>query len=189
MICIISCGSNKVGDIERNLTELGVESDIVAMDDTQTIDFEKYSGVIISGSPILVTDPGMDIHLQKFTFLERYPRPVFGICFGHQVLCLLSGAEGFIGEEVKRDEMITVVESGEILKGIPSGALFAQNHREYMSVPKQFTLLAYSDSCPVEAVQHQQKKWYGVQFHPEVSVEAGKQLFRNFAAVCGEAIL
>lgn len=184
MICIIACGSEKVKDIERILTSFGVESAVVSMDNASTTDFQKYVGVIISGSPILVTETGMELHLAKFQFLQNYDKPVLGICFGHQVLCLLYGASGIIGEEVRREELVDIIELEGLFSSIDEQSHFAQNHYEYMTVPEDFVLLAKSDSCPNEAVRHRTKPIFGVQFHPEVSGPAGEQLIRNFVDLC-----
>ncbi len=184
MICIIACGSNKVTDIKSNLTQIGVESEIISMEDTTDTDLDIYSGIIISGSPILVTEDGMDEHLEKFKFLQDYNRPVLGICFGHQVLSLLHGAAGSIGDAVKRDESIEIVEPSTLFSGIDDKTHFSQNHCEYMSVPNDFILLAKSDSCQNEAMSHKARPLFGVQFHPEVSGVAGQTLLRNFVKLC-----
>lgn len=186
MIAIIACGSDKVKNIEAILSTLQVLTETIPLADADKTDFDVYSGVIISGSPILVTDPGMEQHLSKFQFVERYDKPIFGICFGHQVLALLNGAIGILGEAVNGDELVTILKPDVLFSGIGEQAYFSQNHRESVTVPEDFELLATSASCSNEAMRHKIKALFGVQFHPEVSGAAGERLFENFLAICQE---
>lgn len=186
MIAIVACGSDKVKNIEEVLATLGVTSETIALADADTTNFNGYSGVIISGSPLLVTDPGMEQHLSKFQFVENYEKPIFGICFGHQVLALLYGAEGILGEAIKGDELVTVITPDLLFSGLGEQAYFSQNHCESVTVPEEFELLALSTSCLNEAMRHKTKQFFGVQFHPEVSGDNGVQLFKNFIALCQE---
>ena len=186
MIAIVACGSDKVKNIEEVLATLGAASKTIALADADTTNFNAFSGVIISGSPLLVTDPGMEQHLSKFQFVESYEKPIFGICFGHQVLALLYGAEGILGEAIKGDELVTVITPDLLFSGLGEQAYFSQNHRESVTLPEDFELLATSASCQNEAMRHKTKQLFGVQFHPEVSGDAGVVLFKNFIALCEE---
>ena len=186
MIAIIACGSDKVKNIEAVLASLGVATKTIPLEEADKIDFVAYSGVIISGSPILVTDEGMEQHLSKFQFVERYEKPIFGICFGHQVLGLLAGATGILGEAIKGDELVTILKPDRLFSGLGEQAYFNQNHCESVTLPDEFTLLATSASSQNEAMRHKTKPFFGVQFHPEVSGDNGAQLFKNFVALCQE---
>ena len=186
MIAIIACGSDKVKDIEEVLATLGVTSETIALAEADKANFDTYSGVIISGSPLLVTDPGMEQHLSKFQFLESYKKPIFGICFGHQVLGLQYGAIGILGEAINGDELVTILKPSPLFEGVTKQALFSQNHRESVTLPEDFELLATSASCQNEAMRHKTKLFFGVQFHPEVSGDNGVVLFKNFIALCQE---
>jgi GMP synthase (glutamine-hydrolysing) len=186
MIAIISCGSDKVPLIKKHLDKIFVESHIIDMAKTREVNFYSYSGVIISGSPILVTDEGMDTHLTHFAFLENFPKPVLGICFGHQVIGLLYGATGILGKMIKGDKMVVQTKESPLFAGIKKETIFAQNHCESITLPKDFERIATSDLCDNEAMQHVSKQSYGVQFHPEVSGAVGEALIQNFARLCGD---
>jgi GMP synthase (glutamine-hydrolysing) len=72
----------------------------------------------------------------------------------------------------------------DVFKDIRSGTRFHESHEEFVGVPGSFEPLARSGSCENEAMKHIAKPLYGVQFHPEVSGEAGERLIRNFAGLC-----
>jgi GMP synthase (glutamine-hydrolysing) len=59
-----------------------------------------------------------------------------------------------------------------------------EDHCESISIPPNFKLIGSSDACVNEAMQHQTKKIYGVQFHPEVSGNHGRVIFENFVHLC-----
>jgi GMP synthase (glutamine-hydrolysing) len=184
MIAVISCGSNKIGEFERIFTHSQVEYEVIPMEAMAGVNFAVYTGVIISGSPILVTDPGFETQLARFEFLRTFEKPILGVCFGHQVISLLYGATGQLGEYIKGDELIEIIASDVLFAGIDTKSYFGENHREYVSVPEEFVLLATSASCQNEAVRHKTKPIFGVQFHPEVSGAAGETLLKNFVALC-----
>jgi GMP synthase (glutamine-hydrolysing) len=55
-----------------------------------------------------------------------------------------------------------------------------EDHCESISIPEGFELLASSDECINEAMQHKDKMIYGLQFHPEVSGNFGRVIIENF---------
>jgi GMP synthase (glutamine-hydrolysing) len=184
MICIIACGSEKIKFIEAALGELGKNYETISLEETVNTDFEKYSGVIISGSPILLIEDTEHRYIEQFGFLKSYNKPVLGICFGHQVLGLVYGASISIGDSIKGLEKINVLEQSPLFSGIENFSEFDQNHKEHTTVPVGFKLVANSQSCANEAMQHKTKPLYGVQFHPETSGEVGKRLLKNFVTLC-----
>lgn len=184
MICIIACGSEKVVFIEAALRDFGVQYETIQIEDVGNTNFQKYSGIIISGSPILLTDDVEDRYVKLFNFLSTYENPVLGICFGHQVLGLVYGASISIGDSIKGLEEVVLLKETQLFNGIDTPASFDQNHREHITVPDEFVLLARSSSCEHEAMQHKTKSQFGVQFHPETSGEVGKKLLKNFISLC-----
>jgi GMP synthase-like glutamine amidotransferase len=132
--------------------------------------------IVLSGSAariVQASDRG------KFENVEQLIRncslPLLGICFGHQILCWALGAEvGPLPNQVaSRFEEVRIIRSNEIFAGFKQGQtiLLAENHYDYVLKDSLddagFTLLADSASCEVEAVKHNCKPFFGVQFHPE----------------------
>ena len=81
---------------------------------------------------------------------------------------------------------VELVEEDDILKGFPPRFRTWASHAEQVSVlPPQFQRLATSRICDIEAMRHQNKPLYGVQWHPEVvHTEYGGELLDNFINIC-----
>jgi len=178
MILIIDCGSKKTKNIAEILSKTGFKNKTIQMGSDIPSDI---SGIIISGSPILLTEKD---HSYKFEFIKNLDIPVLGICFGHQIIGLLYGSKIQTGERIKGEQEIELVKNDILFSGLNNSCSFVEDHKEYIDVPKDFDLLAKSRSCDVEAIKHKTKRIYGVQFHPEVSGENGKKLLINFCNMC-----
>lgn len=182
-IVVIDCGSSKVPDIERCLTELNANIETMSWKevDDRVLDAK---GVVISGNPDLLTEKGYDQYLPKFEFIETCDFPVLGICFGHQILGLMHGAEVSVGTESRGVETIHIEDSSVLFNDLKGDVMMGQDHIEEINLPSTFKLIASSESCAVEAMQHKIKPLFGVQFHPEVSGVQGLMMLKNFVKTC-----
>lgn len=183
MILIIDCGSTKTPFI-GDAVDIVSDYKIVHQLDFQLKDLENISGVIISGAPILITEVDTEPYLQRFAWIKDFQLPVLGICFGHQIIGLLHGA---FASRMKADrdwQSIDSFEESILLDKLPSSFRMVEDHCESISIPNGFQLVASSDACVNEMMQHFQKPLFGVQFHPEVSGNHGTVIIENFVHFC-----
>lgn len=182
---IIDCGSSKTSQIHDCLHSLGHNTENVDLKGLNDVRPNKYEGIIIGGSPTMLSEVETELLLDKFLFIQSIKKPVLGICFGHQLIGLLYGAEIQSGEEKKKDEVIKILKKDDpLFKGFAPEVLFNESHQEEINIPDNFVHLATSPSCENEAMKHPERKLYSVQFHPETSSENGLKFFQNFCDIC-----
>jgi GMP synthase (glutamine-hydrolysing) len=183
MILIIDCGSNKTKYIEQIVYEF-MDTRLTSLMDFQDSDLEGVKGVILSGAPLLVTEIDTTPYEDKMKWILTIEVPVFGICFGHQLIGILHGAFPNRMREDRDWQVIESLEESPLFNRLPNEFRMMEDHCEAISIPPGFQLIASSDACVNEAMQHREKPIYGVQFHPEVSGNHGAVLLENFVKVC-----
>jgi len=125
--------------------------------------------------------------------LQNTDIPTLGVCAGLQLIALAHNSSFGKMIEVGEDEediretgfsKIEIKKDSYLFKGLENPFYCYQAHREEVkSVPERFNLLASSEMCKIQAIGHQDKKIYGVQFHPERYNEnylGGKKILKNF---------
>ena len=146
-------------------------------------------GIIFTGGPSSVYEAGSP---QVDPAVFELGIPVLGICYGCQLLAqALGGQVTPAQEDFAREYGKTVTwydRSSPIFQGLPEKSVSWMSHGDYMAcVPAGFRLTAHSEACAHVAIADEARRFYGVQFHPEVShTEYGTQMIRNFLyEVCG----
>lgn len=182
-IISIDCNSSKFQNIVEILESAGAQCRVVPLPLANDTYFDDCDAVVISGGPHLFTDAGAETLREQFEFLGSLSCPVFGICLGHQAMALHHGAGVYLGEPRRETDAITLTGEHQLLDGIPDGASFREDHCEGIELPEGFTVLGWSAHYPVEIMADDQRCWYGVQFHPEVSGDVGRQLLSNFVRI------
>ena len=183
-VVIIDFGSQFTQLIARRIRELGVFSEIVSHKKIKTSDInQSVRGIILSGGPLNV------YQINKYSFDKKILElniPILGICFGHQILSKLSGGRvrqskhrefGLANIFKKRDSLLT-----KNFYGVKKTKEVWMSHADQVSkLPKNFQVIASSTNSKYAIVENKLKKYYGVQFHPEVThTENGKKLISNF---------
>lgn len=182
-ILIIDCGSNKVPQLEEIIFEFADYETHSFFDVTEdTIDL--FDGVIISGAPILITEEDMAPYITHISWIKTTDKPVLGICFGHQLIGLSYKAFGSRMRDCRSMNEIEQFVDCPLLYRLPDVFEMQEDHCESISVPQEFELVANSDECINEVMQHITRKVFGVQFHPESSGNYGHIILENFVELC-----
>ena len=116
--------------------------------------------------------------------------PVLGICYGAQLMCHMLGGTvetPEVGEYGKT--AVSYDSSSALFRDIPDGVCWMSHTDRMIKLPDGFTAVASTKDCPIAALQNPEKKFYAVQFHPEVShTENGNKVLHNFVyGVCDAA--
>ncbi len=187
-ILVLDFGGQYNQLIARRVRSERVYAEIKSYDAITVADIKAagYKGVIFTGGPNSVSDensPHFDAAVLSLDI------PVLGICYGHQLMAYMAGGEivsAMSGSEYGRTEVYA--EKCTLFEGVPEKSVFWMSHTDYVKrVPEGFRVTAHTDSCPCAAMADEEKKLYGVQFHPEVThSEFGQTVIRNFIfKVCG----
>lgn len=146
-------------------------------------------GIILTGGPNSVygdTAPRLPQEVFELGI------PILGICYGCQLMAhQLGGTVTEAGANDAREygRTLTHLDTGcALFEGFPEDSITWMSHGDYISqVPEGFTVTAHTPACPTAALACPQRRFYGVQFHPEVShTDNGIQMLRSFLyQVCG----
>lgn len=155
----------------------------------QKIKEMEPTGIIFTGGPNSVYDETSP-HISKEIF--ELGIPILGICYGCQLMAYtLGGVVAQADEATAREYGKTETfydENCVLFKDLPATGISWMSHGDYISaVPEGFRVTAHTAVCPTGAMANDEKKLYGVQFHPEVNhTENGKDMLYKFLYdVCG----
>ena len=186
-ILILDFGGQYTQLIARRVRENHVYSEVVPWSiPAEELRQRRPAGIILSGGPSSVHDADAP---QCDPAVYALGVPVLGICYGMQLTAHLLG--GRVERAREREYgRITVRMTGEtaLLEGMKRESACWMSHTwQVCACPPGFHAIASTDNCPVAAMANEEKRIYGVQFHPEVThTEEGKTLLRNFLyGVCG----
>jgi GMP synthase (glutamine-hydrolysing) len=194
MILIIDNGSQYTHLIKRNCRELGFDSEMLySKAPWEKVEEFMKSGVakiILSGGPSSVyTDPpNLSSMICTKVRDEEIMLPLLGLCYGHQMICHVWGAKVAKGKSAEYGLGQVEIDDEDVLfKGVPKKIRAWVSHfDEAKELPKGFRKLAHSEACMIEAMRHQERQVFGVQFHPEVwHTEHGEDIIRNFLEISG----
>ncbi len=183
-IVILDFGGQYAHLIARRVRALGAYSDI-RDPSTPVKELKDAAGIILSGGPQSVYDKASPVADPKIFSLGV---PVLGICYGLQWMTKTLGGTVTPGtvKEYGSTEMTTVNGGGILLKDLPEHCTVWMSHGDEASkLPEGFQLTATSDSCVHAAFEDPRRKFFAVQFHPEVThTEHGTDILRRFVELC-----
>ena len=187
-IVILDFGSQYTQVIARRVRECNVYSTIIHFNTPAAkIAAMKPSGIILSGGPSSVYAP--DAPLPDKTIFELGV-PVLGICFGVQLFAQFLGGkvEKGLKREYGKGTLTIKDKSCALFAKLPGNLQVWNSHGDKLTkIPNGFKPVAGTANSEFAAIENRAKKFFGLQFHPEVvHTPRGKEIIANFVhGVCG----
>jgi GMP synthase (glutamine-hydrolysing) len=185
-IIILDFGSQYTQLIARRIRENNVFSEILPFNyDLDYIKSKNLKGIVLSGGPSSVFDEGAPFCDKEIFELKV---PILGICYGLQMIAFLF--DGKVERSKSREygkAIIAIDDFSNIFKSLEKEQEVWMSHGDFVSfLPRGFVPQASTENIPYAAVKNQEKKIYGLQFHPEVvHTENGRKIIQNFLDICG----
>jgi GMP synthase (glutamine-hydrolysing) len=183
-ILILDFGSQVTQLIARRIRETGLYSEIVPFDKgAHAVETLKPDAIILSGSPASVNES--DGPRAPMAVFDAHV-PVLGICYGEQLICAQLGGRVESGHhrEFGRAQL-RVTDDCRLFDGVwkkgDADEVWMSHGDRVTALPPGFRAVAVSDNAPFAAIANDERKIYGVQFHPEVvHTPRGSALLANF---------
>ena len=187
VIAILDFGSQYGQLIARRVREQNVYSQICPADVTaEVLSRLGVKGLILSGGPASVRDRNAPRCDEKIFELGV---PILGICYGMQLGCQILGAKIAAAQRREYGRInLSILEKSDLFANMPDSITAWASHGDQIAeLSNDFAKLATTDTCPFAAVRHKEEKFFGVQFHPEVShTPKGSLILKNFLYdICG----
>ncbi|MDA3812691.1 MAG: glutamine-hydrolyzing GMP synthase [Candidatus Cloacimonetes bacterium] len=181
-IAIIDLGGQYTHLIARRIRNLGVYSEIFHPEEFAVN--ENIIGMVFSGGPQSVNaEDAYRINID----IKKIEIPILGICYGHQILASMLGGTIENGEKNEYGFTNIFCEKNSLLfAGLESKQSVWMSHGDHVSeLPETCKITASSDSIKIASFESSNQKFFGVQFHPEVThTTNGLKMIDKFISVC-----
>ncbi|TDP40178.1 GMP synthase (glutamine-hydrolysing) [Idiomarina aquatica] len=194
-ILILDFGSQYTQLIARRIREIGVYCELWAWDvDDQDIKDFAPKGIILSGGPESVTEKDSP---RAPDYVFEAGVPVLGVCYGMQTMAhqLGGSVQGSLEREfgyaqielVEKSPLFEAIEDAVSESGAPLLDVWMSHGDKVDAIPEGFHTVAKTSYCPFAAMADEQRRFYGVQFHPEVThTRQGMRMLEHFVSgICG----
>jgi len=194
-ILILDFGSQYTQLIARRVREAGVYSELHPWDmDEAAIREFAPKGIILSGGPESTVAEDAPVAPQVVFDLGV---PVFGICYGMQTMTAQLGGKvenadhheyGYAKVRARgHTELLKNIEDHTTAEGYGILDVWMSHGDRVVELPEGFKLMASTDSAPIAGIANEEKHFYGVQFHPEVThTNQGQRILERFIhSICG----
>ena len=188
-ILIIDFGSQYTQLIARRVREIGVYCELVPYDVNPHF-IEKFnpSGIILSGGPDTVSQ---NDSARAPNIVFNLKVPILGICYGMQTMAVQLGGEAKSSKKAEfgfaqiraRNHSNLLTDITDEINSQGHGLLdvWMSHGIEVTKLPKDFELIASTDSCPIAGFANNKMNYFGLQFHPEVThTKKGVQILERF---------
>ena len=181
-VLVVDFGAQYAQLIARRVREAHVYSEIVPHRMTASeVQKKNPRAIILSGGP-------KSVHVEGAPVLDPaiydLGIPIFGICYGHQLIAQQLGGEVSRGGrgEYGRALFTRNNETSQLLHDLPSEYSVWMSHFDFVArMPEGFTSSASTPDAPIAVMENAQRKVWAVQFHPEVvHSEYGQKILERF---------
>jgi len=148
---------------------------------------------ILTGSNFMLSKSDTQtVFQQEMDLVRKLDIPLLGICFGHQLIGVAYGSKVTdLGQTVRAFKEVRLLSNDPVFEGLPETIRVSESHRQALaSVPNGFRHLAESSTSRVEAIVHETRPMYGLQFHPERSDDKnphGQLIIQNFVRLVAKS--
>jgi GMP synthase (glutamine-hydrolysing) len=187
-ILILDFGSQYTQVIARRVRECKVYSTIVRFDlPAKEIAALKPKGLIFSGSPSSVYSPKAPLP-DRAVF--KLGIPILGVCYGVQLMANMLGGKVARGEkrEFGKGTLLVTDPTSVLFANLPDSLQVWNSHGDKLIAPPGgFKAVGTSDNSEFAAIEDRDRKFFGLQFHPEVvHTPQGREIISNFVhGACG----
>jgi GMP synthase (glutamine-hydrolysing) len=194
-ILILDFGSQYTQLIARRIREIGIYCEIYSCESsTEEIKNFSANGIILSGGPETVTSEDTP---RAADIVFELGIPVLGICYGMQTMAQQLG--GKVESSAQREfgyakvrawghsKLLNNIEDHLSDEGFGLLDVWMSHGDHVVELPKDFHLIASSDNAPIAGMANEEKGFYALQFHPEVThtKQGGRILGRFVTEICG----
>lgn len=193
-ILILDFGSQYTQLIARRVREIGVYCELWAWDVSET-DIREFNptGIILSGGPESTTEENSP-RAPEYVFNAGVP--VLGICYGMQTMAMQLGGLtetsdhrefGYASVDLKATDALFAKLNDDLTLAAPKLDVWMSHGDKVTRLPENFQVTGVTPTCPIAAMSDESRRFYGVQFHPEVThTKRGLELLTNFVVnICG----
>ena len=187
-ILVLDFGSQYTHLITRRLRELNVYSEMLPCTQRLADLPWKPKGVILSGGPYSVYAKDAP-HVDPDVFALHVP--ILGICYGLQEIAWHHGKNVLAGEKREYGHAALQIQQhrgnqahvDRLFQGLQDDMEVWMSHGDKLSrMPEKFVSIAKTENSPFAGIAHEEKEYYAIQFHPEVThTPRGKEVIKNFA--------
>jgi len=188
-ILILDFGSQYTQLIARRIREIGIYCELLPYD-VKPHFIEKFnpSGIILSGGPDTVGDDGSARAPEVIFNLNV---PILGICYGMQTMAVQLGGKAKSSKKAEfgfakirarnHSKLLNKISDEKNSKGHSLLDVWMSHGIEVTKLPEGFELIASTDNCPIAGFANNNKNYFGLQFHPEVThTKQGVQILERF---------
>lgn len=180
-ILIINYGGPTVNRISDLLSELNINSKIIASNDDFPLG--DWIGIILSGGPDHVYE---EESRRLPIWINNFKVPVLGICYGMELIVdYLGGKIVPLSSKEYGPTFIHSVKDDPLLGKFTSQIGWMDHHDIVLYFPSNLEVTSVSQNDFIGSL-NDGKRWWGVQFHPEneINIKWGKEIFQNFIQIC-----